>query len=251
MGRNLIIGDIHGMYERLLSVLSASGFKPGEDTLFAVGDFCDRGPEPVKVLDYLMMLPNFLPVVGNHDMWLYEYLSGRGPASIWLDPRNGGIVTYNAIKDMDSEKKAAIRQWFGSFPFVRLWDNSIILHAGPPCGVKDENSLLRLTDGMTLEKAYKTKCFIGSYISLVHDLVWDRDYIRSAMKYDIESGMDGIEDCTRNPFNTEKTIICGHTPIKRVFHSNKYHITCIDTGAFVAEGHITVMDLDTGEVFTS
>ena len=79
MGRNLIIGDIHGMYDRLITVLSETGFKPEEDTLYAVGDFCDRGPNPIKVIDYLMALPRFLPVVGNHDMWLYEYLCGRGP----------------------------------------------------------------------------------------------------------------------------------------------------------------------------
>ncbi|MDT3389758.1 MAG: fructose-bisphosphatase class III [bacterium] len=81
MARNLVIGDIHAMYDRLVSVLSAAGFDPQEDTLYAVGDFCDRGPEPINVLDYLMGLPHFLPVVGNHDMWLYEFLCGDGPAS--------------------------------------------------------------------------------------------------------------------------------------------------------------------------
>ena len=33
MGRNLIIGDIHGMYDRLITVLSETGIKPEEDTL--------------------------------------------------------------------------------------------------------------------------------------------------------------------------------------------------------------------------
>jgi len=247
VGRNLVVGDVHGMYGRLISVLSSAGFNPAEDVLYAVGDFCDRGPEPMKVLDYLMGLPHFLPVVGNHDMWLYEYLCGRGPSSTWLDPRNGGTVTYNAVKDLDSGKKTEIKQWFGSFPLLRVYGDSIILHAGPPCGVKDEKTLLRITDGMTLEKAYKTKCFIGSYMSFVKDIVWNRDYIRTAMRNEAEPD----EDDLMLSFETDKTVICGHTPLKKAFHSDAFHITCIDTGSFVPEGHITVMDLDSGEMFES
>lgn len=244
MGRKLVISDVHGMFERLISALSSAGFNPAEDVLYAVGDFCDRGPDSVKVLDYLMELPHFFPVMGNHDMWLYEYLCGRGPAPIWLDPRNGGMITYNAIKNMDSEKKAKIRQWLGSFPLVRECENNIILHAGPPCGVKDEHSLLRLTDGMTLEKAFRIKSFTGSYISIVNDIVWNRDYIRTAIRSEAEPG---DVDCFSMPFETDKVLICGHTPLKKVFHSDKYHITCIDTGSFAPDGHITVMDLDSGK----
>ena len=39
MARNFIIGDIHAMYDRLISTLSSAGFIPGEDNLYAVGDF--------------------------------------------------------------------------------------------------------------------------------------------------------------------------------------------------------------------
>ena len=251
MARNLVIGDIHGMYDRMLSALSSSGFNPEEDNLYAVGDFCNRGPEPIKVLDYLMSLPHFFPVVGNHDMWLYEYLCGHGPAPIWLDPRNGGKTTYDIFKDLDSDRKARIRNWYGNFPFLRTVGNNIILHAGPPYGVADSDSLISLTEGMTLSSAYQTKRFTGSYISLVHGIVWDRDYIRSAIGWEKFSGSEEAENLNRKPFETDRTILCGHTPLKEAFHSDRYHITCIDTGSFVPEGHITVMDMDTGELFSS
>ena len=251
MARNLVIGDIHGMYDRMLSALSFSGFNPEEDNLYAVGDFCDRGPEAVKALDYLMSLPHFFPVVGNHDMWLYEYLCGHGPAPIWLDSRNGGKTTYDIFKDLDSKKKTVIKEWYGSFPFLRSVGNNIILHAGPPYGVADSDSLISLTEGMTLSSAYQTKRFTGSYISLVHGIVWDRDYIRSAIGWEKFSGSEEAENLNRKPFETDRTILCGHTPLKEAFHSDRYHITCIDTGSFVPEGHITVMDMDTGELFSS
>jgi serine/threonine protein phosphatase 1 len=229
--RNLIIGDIHGMYDRMISALSSSGFNPEEDNLYAVGDFCDRGPEPIKVLDYLMSLPHFFPVAGNHDMWLYGYLCGFGPESIWLDPRNGGMATYSVFKDLDETRKTQIRDWYGSLPFIRTTEKFIILHAGPP-------SSFDYLESITLAKAFKIRRLIRKYPSYVHDAVWDRDYIRAA-----------INDCGE-PVKTDKTIICGHTPLEKVFHSDKYHITCIDTGSFVEEGCITVMDMDTGELST-
>lgn len=251
MARNLVIGDIHGMYDRMLSALSSSGFRPEEDNLYAVGDFCDRGPEPIKVLDYLMSLPHFFPVVGNHDMWLYEYLCGHGPATIWLDPRNGGKTTYDIFKDLDSDRKARIRDWYGNFPFLRTVGNNIILHAGPPFGVTDGDSLIRLTDGMTLGGAFRTKQLTGTYISLVHGIVWDRDYIRSAIGGEKFSGSKEAENLNRKPFETDRTIICGHTPLRESFHSDRYHITCIDTGSYDPDGCITVMDINSGKMFSS
>lgn len=251
MGRNLVIGDIHGMNDRLLSVLSNADFDPKKDTLYSVGDLCDRGPEPIKVLDYLMDLPHFLPVFGNHDMWLYWYLCSGITERIWEDPRNGGIATYAAFRDLDPTKKNRIREWYSSFPLLRTVSNNIILHAGPPYWVDDGDSLIRLTDGMTLAMAYRTKQFSGSYISLVDYIVWDRNYIRSAIKDSMNPEKKASDDYLLKPFKTDKTIICGHTPLKEVFHSDKYHITCIDTGSFAQEGYITVMDLDTGELFRS
>ena len=171
MARNLVIGDVHAMYGRLMSVLSCAHFDPENDTLYAVGDFCDRGPEPVKVLDYLMSLPHFLPVVGNHDMWLYEYLCGDGPAPIWLDPRNGGRVTYEGFRDVPFEKRERIRKWYGSFPLLRVAGNNVILHAGPPREAADMDSLIALTRGITLSSAYAEKPAGPRYRPLIHDIV--------------------------------------------------------------------------------
>ena len=251
MPRNLVIGDIHGMYCRLRSVLTNARFNPLEDNLYALGDFCDRGPMPIRTLDYLMSLPRFFPVVGNHDMWLYEYLCTGTAAPIWLDPRNGGRKTFNRIRRINSEKRAKIRDWYGSFPLLRTLGNKIILHAGPAESVSTEEELLTQAHGITLKQAYETKLRTGSYPPLVRDVVWDRDYIRTAMKLDPRSGPDRDPNVIRDPFSTDKTIICGHTPLKEVFHSDAYHITCIDTGSFANEGYITLMDIDTGELFTS
>ena len=97
---------------------------------------------------------------------------------------------------------------------------------------------------------------IGWYLKRIGMFPVDRSRqdvtaIRTAMKLESASGPDIDPKVLRNPFLTDKTIICGHTPLKEVFHSDRFHITCIDTGSFEDEGHITVMDLDTGEFFYS
>ena len=97
--------------------------------------------------------------------------------------------------------------------------------------------------------AYEEKFRTGVPSQIVRDTVWDRDYIRTAMM--LESKADRDPKVLRNPFITDKTIICGHTPSEEVFHSDRFHITCIDTASFAPEGHITVMDLDIGELFSS
>jgi len=66
-GRDLAVGDIHGHFNRLDAALTAIGFSPGRDRLFAVGDLVDRGPESADVLAWLER-PWFHAICGNHDL---------------------------------------------------------------------------------------------------------------------------------------------------------------------------------------
>lgn len=239
VGRNLIIGDIHGMYDRMLSALSNAGFDPVQDTLYSVGDLCDRGEGNLEVVQYLMDLPHFLPVVGNHDLWLYQFLSDKGASSTWLMPINGGQKTYEAFSVLGYGMRWKIRKWLGSFAIARFNEKYIILHAGIPEMIGNEAQLESLLEGVTLKDVFSDGKLPDK---LIEGVVWDRDYIKSALF----PGQYG-----RKPFRTERTILCGHTPLVKVLNSSEYHIICIDTGSFVPFGHITVMDMDSGEFFSS
>lgn len=70
MGRNLIVGNIHSQFSKLMAVLDNAGFNPEEDILYSVGDFCDRGSEAVRTLRFLIGLRNFKAVICNHDILL-------------------------------------------------------------------------------------------------------------------------------------------------------------------------------------
>ena len=62
-----VIGDIHGEYEQLKILLEKMNFKE-DDELFILGDVVDRGPNPIKALQFLMTLPNCTCIAGNHEL---------------------------------------------------------------------------------------------------------------------------------------------------------------------------------------
>ena len=130
--RRLVIGDVHGEYNRMIDVLEKCGFDPKQDELYSTGNFCDRDPKPVEVLDYLYALPRFFPVVGNHDLWLLRYLQKRisyDDYRFWIDC-NYGDVTQRTVYAQSDEWKRAVIDRIESAPFVRRIDDTLIVHGG-------------------------------------------------------------------------------------------------------------------------
>lgn len=74
MAKTYIVGDIHGCYKELEEMLAIIQFS-GDDKLFLVGDYIDRGPDSVKVLEWLENRgDNVYPIKGNHDVEFQGYL---------------------------------------------------------------------------------------------------------------------------------------------------------------------------------
>lgn len=65
-GRDFVIGDLHGMFDLLMSHLDDHSFDPSVDRVFSVGDLVDRGPDSIKCLS-LIKHPWFYAVRGNHE----------------------------------------------------------------------------------------------------------------------------------------------------------------------------------------
>ena len=61
------MSDIHRQYEQFLTLLEQIGIRK-EDTLYILGDVVDRGPEPMKILKYMMAHSNIIPIIGNHEV---------------------------------------------------------------------------------------------------------------------------------------------------------------------------------------
>ena len=54
---NYVISDIHGCYKEYQKLLEKIYFSD-TDVLYLMGDMVDRGPEPVKVLQDVMLRSN-------------------------------------------------------------------------------------------------------------------------------------------------------------------------------------------------
>jgi len=238
--RRLIIGDIHGMYERMIDVLDRAGFDREKDSLYSVGDICDRGNRNVDVISFLMKLRNFLPVAGNHDVWLYEYLS-KMPDPYWVS-HNGGGNTFREFEGTTPAFRNKVRKWLGEFPVARIIDGYIIVHGGPAT-MKNEEELSRMgAFDMTVERAVRYKMITGRTERVSQDITRDCLYLKSALF---------PERAAVGPLETGRTIICGHNVVKEVFRSEPYRLIDIDTGSFLEEGFLSVMDLDSGKLFRS
>ena len=66
VGRDFVVGDLHGAFDLLDAAMDRVGFDPECDRLFGVGDLVDRGPDSARALD-LLRKPYVHSVLGNHD----------------------------------------------------------------------------------------------------------------------------------------------------------------------------------------
>jgi hypothetical protein len=95
--RVVVIGDVHGSYDKMLTLLEGTGLVDeglgwigGEDHLVFVGDLVDRGPDDRPVLDLVRSLQSEAeaaggrvhPLLGNHEVMNmsgdFRYVSEKG-----------------------------------------------------------------------------------------------------------------------------------------------------------------------------
>jgi serine/threonine protein phosphatase 1 len=144
--RILAVGDIHGMYQKLLSLMDQVQFNPAEDLLVFLGDYIDRGPQSLECLDYVMDLykqypERVIPLLGNHEaMWLnyYRYENRRRSymmdgldkqmVLVWLD--NGGTDTHRQFKKLKRPELQKRLRWMQMLSNHYRVDDYYFCHAG-------------------------------------------------------------------------------------------------------------------------
>ena len=214
MSRSFVIGDIHGNYKPMMELFGKVRFDYNNDRLISLGDLVDRGPQPVKVVDELMKLGNFIYVLGNHDYWCYEYLRSGIRAADWLF--QGGMATI-----LDYEKHPdAVNRHMDFYASAGLYHidkkNRLFVHAGYD---RFRPFARQKNDTLTL--------------------LWDRSLYRVASEYEQEG----------KTFEEFSEIYIGHSPTQLIFRDQPTRLAnlwMMDTGA----GHrrlLSLMDLDTKE----
>ena len=72
-----VMSDLHGCYEEYMQALKEINFTD-DDILYVDGDVLDRGPEPIRILQDMMMRANVYPLLGNHEFMALQVLRKLG-----------------------------------------------------------------------------------------------------------------------------------------------------------------------------
>lgn len=163
-----VVGDVHGYLDELRAALLAVGlidtgdhWTGGRARLWFLGDFTDRGPDGIGVVDLVMQLSAEAAaaggyckaLMGNHELLLIgasrfgdtPVNSGAGTASFqaaWL--LNGGQRT-----DMERLQEHHI-QWMSRLDAMALADDHLLVHSDATCYLdygtttEDVNDAVRL-----------------------------------------------------------------------------------------------------------
>lgn len=123
MKRDIIIGDIHGCWDELQALLEAAHVTD-EDRLISAGDFVDRGPDSVRVWEFLRDRPNTVVVMGNHER---KHL--RGTLS----------YSQEIVKLQFGDRYEAFRAWLADLPYVFETEHCFIVHGGFEPGVAPQD----------------------------------------------------------------------------------------------------------------
>lgn len=217
--RVLAVGDIHGMYEKLIKLMEKIQFDPEEDLLVFLGDYIDRGPDSVKCLQCVYDLQrahtdSVICLMGNHEVMMFSYLMQKRVnyntviadyADSWLE--NGGFDALKQLDELETGLKNELLQWVENLPVKYQYQEFFFCHAG----VDPDVPLPAQTE---------------------FDMLWRRQQWWEQYK--------GVE-----------TIVVGHTPVQKVKKKTRYakplflpnNVIMCDTGAYMSGGKLSCVDV--------
>lgn len=210
-----VISDLHGCKAEFDEMLTKIQYRSEYDTLWIIGDICDRGNEPVPLMQEIMADPSMHILFGNHDQWFQRYTqelidTKHDNSSIdmtddlmcWLH-YNGGYRTADQFMDL-------------SFP--ECYDMKLYL---------DSNRIFYQ------ELMLKNRKFLLIHAGLADEYLQPHVRISEVPEQVLVWSHIGIDD---NPFS-DTTMIVGHIPTfiygeeyeGKIIHGKSdtlYHIDC-------------------------
>lgn len=206
MGKIFAIGDIHGTLSMLEKMMKNLSIDRKNDTLVFVGDYIDRGPDSMGVVDYVLDIrkefPNVIYLMGNHEQMFLNYYLEKKDEDLYL--HNGGMTTLISYGFMQKGRNElnmpeSHMEFFTTLRPYYETEDYIFVHAGMRPGIPLNQQSL-------------------------HDLLWIRyEFISSPEKFG-------------------KLVVFGHTPFSSGVPFIDHNKIGIDTGA-VFGGRLTCIEL--------
>jgi serine/threonine protein phosphatase 1 len=223
-GRDFVVGDVHGHFDLIKSLMQQVRFDPALDRLCAVGDLVDRGPQSHTVIEWLNQ-PWFFSVRGNHEQMVLDHDLGTGEAD--KHRRNGGSWFHDA----DLAVRKAVALTLQRLPYVLEIERPNgcigIVHAEPPL-LAGQSHWLDVLRNLSGEQG-------GDVQQLARRQAL---YSRSRIERGDESPVQGVE-----------AIYVGHTSVPRPRWLG--NVLYLDTGCSWADGRLSAVDVGSGEVFVA
>ncbi|MBL1096300.1 metallophosphoesterase [Streptomyces sp. 205] len=215
-----VVGDVHGYYDELREALAAEGlidakgnWSAGNTRLWFLGDFTDRGPDGIGVIDLVMQLSAEAAaaggyckaLMGNHELLLIgakrfgdtPVNSGAGTASFqaaWL--LNGGQRS-----DMERLEDHHL-QWMSRLDAMAEEDGHLLVHSDTTAYLEYGDSIEAVNDTVTetLQRADADEC-------------WDlfRKFTKRFAFRDEDSGPMAVRELL-DAYGGQR-IVHGHSPI--------------------------------------
>lgn len=217
-----IVGDIHGQLKRVSLLLRKIGlvdrslhWTGGQATLWFLGDFFDRGPNSIAVLEMVMRLQSeaaqvggtVKSLIGNHEpLLMAAHFFGdkafQGAERSFLESwrKNGGVP---ADLTLLTERHIA---WLMDLPAMALVDDTLLVHA---------DSLMYTAYGHTIETVNQTiqSVLKGSDMGAWHTLL-NRFSRRNTFARDHVEGRK-LAHAFLEMYGGHQ-LVHGHTPIARL-----------------------------------
>jgi serine/threonine protein phosphatase 1 len=148
----LIVGDIHGCYAELLELIAKVQLAP-TDRLISLGDIVDRGPESVRVYDFLRHRPNTIVLMGNHERkHLRQTLS----------------YSQEIVKLQFGDRYPEFIEWVAQLPYYFETDEAILVHAALENELPIESQREDVLCGCTAGEKYLEKQYGNIYWSQIY-----------------------------------------------------------------------------------
>lgn len=128
--RRIVIGDVHGHYDGLMTLLEALALG-WDDRVYFLGDLIDRGPKSAQVLEFVKE-SSYQTLLGNHEQLMLNALvdgltDARSSWQAWLC--SGGDTTIDSYIETGMMPYKHL-EWMRSLPTHLDLGDIWLVHAG-------------------------------------------------------------------------------------------------------------------------
>lgn len=212
VGRDFVVGDVHGAFAVLDGLLREVSFDPKVDRLIAVGDLVDRGEDSDQVLSWLDR-PWFHTVLGNHE--LMAIMCAHGAIEPAAYSQNGGDWFIALEPAIQREYAQAFERLPLAIEVATPTGRVGVVHADLPPNTSWPALLQRLELGDP---------------GLMDELLWSRRRVE-----EVAAG------CPVGPVAGVDRVFVGHTPMRQMTRSD--NVFYIDLG-FCFGGQLMLASID-------